>query len=266
MRRLEETRGRDSGARPPTITLEDPATNLQSLVTTASLEVLSRTVTSQWRTPEVWDRLERYGIFPTRQILFHGPPGNGKTMACQRIAAEMGVPLYRVLCEQVVSKWMGETTKNISEMMDWLATQGECVVLLDEVESLFPARGKTGGNIGREVASAMQVYWQRMDRWRRRQLFVLATNRPDDLDSALMSRLEIKLEFGPPTEEQARKVLEYWREALHAYGGYQVTEDLIAYLDAGSSFASFRELWQKIQQGIVQHVTLGGEDKSNGDA
>ena len=245
--------------RPPAVSEEKAWANLASLTVTESLRSLTATVLAQWRRLDLFHNVARYGIMPINRLLFHGPPGNGKTVACQWIANEIKVPLYRVRSEQLVASHLGETTGNVGRVMDWLTKQPACVVLFDEVESLFPARALQGhGECAREMASAMTIFWQHLDRWNSPQLFVMATNLVERLDPALLSRIELHLEFGPPTEEQARLVINYWAETFHEYEASRWSAELLARLDRGEAFESFRALWQTIQHHVRAAIVSEG--------
>jgi len=240
---------------PATITTEKPAGNLASLALTSPLKHLFNTVIRQRAALAQFKALAKFGIYPTRQVLFYGPPGNGKTFACQWIANKLSLPLFRVRCEALVDSLLGATAKNVAEAMEWLAKNGDSVVLLDEIESIFMARSDGGGSCAHAYHSAMAVFWQYLDRWTGNHLFVAATNMPDKIDKALLSRFEIKLEFGPPAEDQVRSVISYWSEALHQFGGDAWGKSLIELVEGGHEFVSFRELWQTIQRAVIEHVT-----------
>lgn len=241
---------------PQGLSLERPAKNIASLATTDALLALRETVLAQWKFTADFQKLARHGIRPIDRMLFYGPPGNGKTMASQWIAAQLAVPLYRVRCETLIEAYVGRTAANLSTVMRWLEIHGgSSVVLFDEVEQILISRGATGTDtVARELNSAMTVFWQFLDRWESPTLFILATNLPDRLDAALLSRIDIKLEFGPPTREQAVSVVGYWQEVLHEYGGENWGPRLI---DRERPPASFRELFQEIQNCVRQFVTTG---------
>lgn len=250
----EYSLGSIGGGRPKCLTIDEPATNLAALVRTDSLAQLTDTILKQWQAPEAFAPLAKHGIYPIRQCLFYGAPGNGKTSGSQWLAKQLDVPLFRVRCEQLVKEFLGATAKNLAELMEWLAKSQPAVVLLDEVESLFPSRATSTGNCGREMNSAMTVYWQHLDRWKARHVFVLATNMRQALDPALLSRLELQLEFAAPTEDQARQVIAYWSETLHQYGADEWAPRLLSELESGPP-ESFRSLWQVIQRCVSAHVT-----------
>jgi len=240
---------------PAGLTLEKPGTNLASLATTPALKAITQTVVQQWQRPDIWRPLARHGIHPVRQMLFHGPPGNGKTSACQWLAKKIGVPLYRVRCEQIVEPYFGKTAQNAGRIMEWLSTSPPAVVLFDEVESLFPSRTAPQGNTARETNSAMAVFWQYLDRWTGNHLFILATNLAEALDPALVSRLEVSLEFGPPTREHALAVIGYWAEVLNQYGAEHWAAEMKREAEDGREWKSFRALWQDIRRHVLAHVT-----------
>lgn len=242
---------------PSGLTLEGTATSLAALTFDAGIKSALNRISRQLDSREAFAPLAEFGIYPVQQVLFYGPPGNGKTSACQWIAKQRGVPLYRVRCEQLVSSYIGATAKNITTILDFLETKEESVVLFDEFESIFPSRNATGNEVaGRELSSAMAAFWQRLDRWSTPQVFVMATNLVDRLDAALLSRIEIKLEFGPPTSDQCKAVVAYWQESLHEHGGHQWGPALIDSIDNGqSTFTSFRELWLTIKRLTLDHVS-----------
>jgi SpoVK/Ycf46/Vps4 family AAA+-type ATPase len=241
----------DRSQLPNGLTEEKPARNLAALATTQALEELQGVVLSQWSRTELFSRLIKHGIRPIDRLLFYGPPGNGKTMASGWLAQQIGVPLFRVRCESLVEAYFGKTPANVGAIMNWLEKQPPCIVLWDEVEMLFPSRTIVDGNIGREINSAMGVFWQYLDRWEAPTLFILATNMPERLDPALLSRIDLKMEFGPPTPEQAKSVIEYWAEVLHEYGGGEWGP----LLNDGQAFESFRTLFHQVQWHVRQFVT-----------
>ncbi len=251
MRQLPRKDEDDSGM-PDSISLEPKANGLAGLADTPELTRLTHTVVAQWRRKDIFDDLAKYRIFPIRNVFMFGPPGNGKTTACQVLASKIGCPLYRVRCECLRGSYLGETPRLMRTAMDFLANAGRCVVLFDEVECIFPSReGMDGQSGSREVSSAMTVFWQMLDRWTTPQLFCFATNMPEKLDPALLSRFELKLEFGPPDQNQVRSVVSYWREIFHEYQPESWAPEL-----AERSFVSYRELWQAISDKVRETALI----------
>lgn len=243
-------------AMPSGIIAEKPGRNLDSLTQTSALQALQTTLIHEWKIRDAFADVEKFGIRPTTLALLYGPPGNGKTMAAKMLASVIGVPLYRVSCEGLLNAYLGKSEENIRDVMNWLADAGEAVVLFDECESLFRKRSDSSGSCGQAVVRTMQVFWQAVDRWESPQMFLLATNMIADIDEALLSRCETKLEFTGPTKQQALLVLDYWAETLHEHGAADWAPTLRKEIEAKTP-ESFRELWQCIchcvRMWIIKH-------------
>jgi SpoVK/Ycf46/Vps4 family AAA+-type ATPase len=153
--------------------------------------------------------LERWGIgrHLTRgkgvSALFHGKPGTGKTLAAEAVAAELGRPLRIASVPSLVSKWVGETEKNLTALFRQ-ARLTDAVLLLDEADSLLTARGE--GHASRHDDAAVNVLLQLVED--HDGVVLLATNLADRLDPALARRLTYALRF-PLPEANARA--DIWR-------------------------------------------------------
>jgi AAA+ superfamily predicted ATPase len=259
MRRLD----RDDPERlPDGLTLEKTPAFVPRMVMTDELKVVVREVVRQWRHRKRFEGLRKFGIRPLDRLLFHGPPGNGKTMACQWISKELSLPLYRVQCEQLRgSAAFGHTVRTLSAITSYLdGLTAPAVCLFDEIESLFIDRARSVGVCDREVSSALTVFFQALDRWKAPVLLVMCTNLFDQLDAALVSRTEMQLEFCGPTRDQAQQVVEYWRELLHEYGGDDWGPKFAEAIDEHGPPESFRKLQQAIARAARDWVASGIED------
>lgn len=239
---------------PDSVVLEKPGRNLDSLVETDAMKVLKSTLIHEWNIRSDFKPLEPYGIRPTTLALFYGPPGNGKTMAAKQLAAVTGVPLYRVACDGLFAAYLGQTENNMRNVLDWLASAGQAVILFDECEALFRKRGGCDSGAQLAIVRAMQIFWQAVDRWEAPQVFLLATNRIEDIDDALISRCETRLEFGGPTAEQAKLVIEYWSEVLYEYGADVWSNELLKSLDRQTP-ESFRDIWNSVAACVRKFIT-----------
>jgi winged helix domain-containing protein/ATPase family protein associated with various cellular activities (AAA) len=142
--------------------------------------------------------------------LFSGPPGTGKTMAAEIIARELGLDLHRIDLSGVVSKWIGETEKNLSRIFD-AAERANVVLLFDEAEALFGKRSEVRDSHDRYANVEVAYLLQRLETYD--GLAILATNHIDDLDDAFMRRLTAVVRFPFP---QAQERLAIWRRAWPA--------------------------------------------------
>ena len=241
-----------------------------AVATTPAHELLNDSVIPEWVHSDRLAPLAKYGIKPPRQLLFYGPPGNGKTMTAQWLARKIARPgvvdmlFVRIQCDQLVGSLLGDTARNVSTVLDWIEREARgAVVLCDEVDTIFPGRQhQTGTSTGREITSAQATFWQRLDDWDSDNLFILATNRRDDLDPALLSRIGQQIFFGPPTLEQSEEVVNYWAELLHDHGGDVWGHSLRAWLNnqGHQAIESFRDLTQRIHQLAREHVLFFSDD------
>jgi len=130
--------------------------------------------------------------------LFYGPPGTGKSMVAGLIARELGLELYRVDLARVVSKWIGETEKNLAEIFD-AAEDGQVVILFDEADSLFSRRTEVRSSVDRYANMETNYLLQRLDSFE--GVCILTTNLEGSIDPAFKRRMSLRLHFPFPDEE-----------------------------------------------------------------
>jgi hypothetical protein len=160
---------------------------------------------------------------PGVRALLTGDSGTGKTLAVHWLAHEAGLPLYRVDLAALTSKWIGETEKNLSQLLD-AAEQGDVMLFFDEADSLFGARTEVGDAHDRYANSQTNFLLQRIEDYE--GVAILATNSRDRFDPAFVRRFDMVLEF-PLPDAAARRLL--WDR--HLGDGHAVTDeqlDLVA--------------------------------------
>ena len=140
-------------------------------------------------------------------LLFHGAPGTGKTLCAEAIAGELGKSLWRFRVDQLVSRWAGETEKNLASVFRRARVAGD-VILLDEADSLLAARDV---QTQRWEVSMTNLLLQEVERFP--GVLVLTTNRLDSLDPALERRVLARVEFPMPGAEER---LDLWKRHLPA--------------------------------------------------
>jgi hypothetical protein len=156
-----------------------------------------------WGTARAWNE---GGL----SALFAGPPGTGKTMAAEAIAAELSLPLYRIDLSQVVNKYIGETEKNLRRLFD-AADSADLILFFDEADALFGKRTEVKDAHDRYANLEISYLLERMERFK--GLAILATNRRKDLDEAFLRRLRIVIEFPLPGVEERLRI---WRSVIPA--------------------------------------------------
>ncbi|MFF0739596.1 ATP-binding protein [Streptomyces sp. NPDC004111] len=137
--------------------------------------------------------------------LFAGPPGTGKTMAAGIVARELGIDLYRIDLAGVVSKWIGETEKNLDRIFAAAAT-ANAVLLFDEADALFGKRSEVRDAHDRYANIEVSYLLQKMESYD--GIALLASNRPQNLDEAFLRRLGFVVRFPFPEEERRRSIWE----------------------------------------------------------
>lgn len=165
--------------------------------------------------------------------LFTGPSGTGKTMAAEVLAAELGLDLYRTDLSAVMSKYIGETEKNLRRLFD-AAEAGGAVLFLDEAEALLGTRSEVKDAHDRYANVQVDYLLQRLES--HRGLTIMATNMRAALDAALVRRLRFVVEFPFPDAAQRREI---WRRAFpeHAPGRDGLDFERLARLDVSGAMA-----------------------------
>jgi SpoVK/Ycf46/Vps4 family AAA+-type ATPase len=140
--------------------------------------------------------------------LFWGPSGTGKTMAAEVLASELRLDLYRIDLSSVVSKYIGETEKNLARVFDAAEASG-AVLLFDEADALFGKRSEVKDSHDRYANIEVSYLLQRMEAYR--GLAILTTNQKTALDPAFLRRLRFVVQFPFPDAEEREAI---WRRAF----------------------------------------------------
>jgi hypothetical protein len=138
-------------------------------------------------------------------VLFGGPPGTGKTMAAEVIAYELALDLYRIDLSQVVSKYIGETEKNLDRIFT-AAEHSNAILFFDEADALFGKRSEVRDSHDRYANIEISYLLQKMEEYL--GISILATNLRQNLDEAFVRRLQAIVEFPFPDEYHRRRIWE----------------------------------------------------------
>lgn len=150
-------------------------------------------------------RLGDFGLQPRRKFLLSGPPGTGKTMTAAAIAGELQLPLFTVLLDGLITRFMGETAAKLRLVFDAMAnTRG--VYFFDEVDALATARG-AGNDVG-EARRILNSLLQFLDEDKSTSVIFAATNHPELLDRAVFRRFDSQLRYALPGGDLVRPLLE----------------------------------------------------------
>lgn len=159
------------------------------------------------------ERFVTLGIEPPKGILLYGPPGTGKTLTARAVANRTDACFIRVIGSELVQKYVGEGARMVRELFTMARSKRVCIVFFDEIDAIGGARGGGGDDNGsdNEVQRTMLQIVTELDGFDARGNIkvLMATNRPDTLDPALMrpGRLDRKVEFGLPDLEGRGHIL-----------------------------------------------------------
>ena len=150
------------------------------------------------------DRLIKHGLAPRRKLLLIGPPGTGKTMTASVLAGELGIPLFQIRLDGLITKYMGETAAKLRQIFEATdLTRG--VYFFDEFDAIGSQRGFTN-DVG-EIRRVLNSFLQMIEQDRSHSLIVAATNHAEILDRALFRRFDDVLHYGLPGQPQIGELL-----------------------------------------------------------
>ena len=188
--------------------------------------------------------LREHSKVPNRRLLFLGPPGTGKTMTAEGLARELKLPLFVIRLESLITRYMGETAAQLRLVFSEV-NQRRGVYLFDEFDALG-ARRDTANDVA-EMRRVLNSFLQFMEAPNSTDsVVVTATNFPKLLDSALLRRFDLVLEFEPPTPEHVREIIKSnlrpvkypriaWKQVTEAAAGLSQSEIARAAEDAAKS-------------------------------
>jgi SpoVK/Ycf46/Vps4 family AAA+-type ATPase len=149
-------------------------------------------------------QIREHGFSPLRKLLLIGPPGIGKTMTAAALAGELGLPLFAIQLDALITKYLGETAAKLRLIFDTIR-ESRAVYLFDEFDALGAERSAKN-EVG-EIRRVLNSFLQFMELDESDSLVVAATNHPDLLDRALLRRFDSVIKYGLPTTEEAEDVL-----------------------------------------------------------
>lgn len=150
------------------------------------------------------NKLLSHNLENRRKILFSGPPGTGKTMSASIISNELHLPIYVILMDKVVTKYMGETSAKLRQIFD-LIVDRPAVYLFDEFDAIGSQRGKDN-DVG-EMRRVLNSFLQFLERDNSESLIIAATNNLGMLDQALFRRFDDVIHYNLPSNEEKIQLL-----------------------------------------------------------
>ena len=171
--------------------------------------------------PELFRRL---GIDPPKGVLLHGPPGTGKTMIAKAVATEVNAHFKSINGPEIISKYYGESEKQLREIFDEAAENSPAIVFIDEIDSICPKREDVTGEVERRVVAQMLTLMDGMQ-GRDNVVVIGATNRRDALDPALRrpGRFDREIEIGVPDREGRSEIMDVHTRQMPIAEDFDIT-------------------------------------------
>jgi len=153
----------------------------------------------------------RVGIKPPKGVLLYGPPGTGKTLLARALACNINATFLKVVASAIVDKYIGESARVIREMFGYARDHQPCVIFMDEIDAIGGSRFSEGTSADREIQRTLMELLNQLDGFDAlgQVKMVMATNRPDILDPALLrpGRLDRKIEIPTPNDASRMDIL-----------------------------------------------------------
>lgn len=201
-------------------------------------------------------RIREHGLSPRRKVLLVGPPGTGKTMTAAALAGELGIPLFLVRLDSLITKYMGETAAKLRLVFDAISdVRG--VYFFDEFDAIGSQRG-LANDVG-EIRRVLNSFLQMIEGDHSNSLIIAATNHPEILDYALFRRFDDVVEYHLPSEEQGYAMV---KARLGSFSPTAVSQEKLAKHLSGLSYA---EICRAVDESIKDSI-LAGKKKVKLDA
>jgi len=190
------------------------------------------------------ERFVALGIDPPKGILLFGPPGTGKTLTARAVANRTDACFIRVIGSELVQKYVGEGARMVRELFQLARTKKACIIFFDEVDAIGGARFDDGAGGDNEVQRTMLEIVNQLDGFEARGnvKVLMATNRPDTLDPALLrpGRMDRRVEFGLPDLEGRAHIFSIHARSMNCER--DIRFELLARLCPNSTGADIRSV------------------------
>eukprot|EP00095_Tigriopus_kingsejongensis_P000168 snap_masked-scaffold487_size158652-processed-gene-0.16 protein:Tk00168 transcript:snap_masked-scaffold487_size158652-processed-gene-0.16-mRNA-1 annotation:"26s protease regulatory subunit s10b" len=191
--------------------------------------------------PELFQRV---GITPPKGCLLYGPPGTGKTLLARAVASQLDANFLKVVSSAIVDKYIGESARLIREMFNYARDHQPCIIFMDEIDAIGGRRFSEGTSADREIQRTLMELLNQMDGFDvlGKVKMIMATNRPDTLDPALLrpGRLDRKIEIPLPNDQSRLEILKIHALPITKHG--EIDYEAVVKLSDGFNGADLRNV------------------------
>jgi len=224
-----------------------PRIKLKDLVLDSSIkQPLLKLIEEQHRL----DDLKKHDLEPSRKLLLTGPPGTGKTMTAQAIAGELGMAVYIVRLDGLMSKYLGESISKLRLIFDTMKSH-KAVYLFDEFDSIGMHRNQ-GQDIG-EIKRVLNSFLINIEKDKSNSIIIAATNLPESLDTALFRRFDEVIKYPLPNKAQIKEAI---KKNMRAYSfDSKPNYDELGVLAQGMNYSQIAKACNEIIKKMILNNT-----------
>ena len=193
---------------------------------------------------------------PQRGILLFGPPGTGKTMIAKAIASECNSTFFNISASSLTSKWVGESEKTVKSLFKLAYKKVPSIIFIDEIDSILSKRSENENEATKRLKTEFLIQFDGLgSNTNARLLVIAATNRPMDLDEALLRRLPKRVYCGPLDEEGR---FEFIKKVINRVETKLTDKDIkeVAKMTNGYSNSDLKELCKEAAFQPVRELTM----------
>jgi SpoVK/Ycf46/Vps4 family AAA+-type ATPase len=219
-----------------------PKEKLKDMVLKPYLEKCLKRVLDEQRESEL---LRLNNLFPRKKLLFVGPPGCGKTMSASVLASELGLPLFVIRLDGLISRYLGESISKLRLIFDAMY-QMKAVYLFDEFDSIGTTRNNN--DLG-EIKRVLNTFLMQIEKDDSSSLIIAATNLPEFLDKALIRRFDDIVKFQPPDQNEIERLYKKELHELKKSKSFDLKK--IAAHSEGLSFADIHRICEDVTKDFL---------------
>ncbi|KFH11672.1 putative cell division cycle 48-like protein, partial [Toxoplasma gondii VAND] len=207
------------------------------------------------------EKYEKFGMSPSRGVLFYGPPGCGKTLLAKAVASECSANFVSIKGPELLTMWFGESEANVREVFDKARAASPCVLFFDELDSIGTQRGNSLGDAGGAGDRVMNQMLTEIDGVgpMKNLFFIGATNRPELLDEALLRPGRLDQLIYIPLPDLPARISILQATLRKAPVAKNVPVPFLAQKTAGFSGADLAELCQRAAKAAIRDAIAAEE-------